>query len=233
MASLDDDRRLDCVDAVLVDLGPDDEVDGELRALRAALSMPTATVTVVLSRVQLFKAAEGLPPELAASRATSRNDSFCQFVVRNEATLKVDDAAAERWLPRAFIDRYGVRSYLGAPLRYRGAVVGSVSVMGTAPRAFSDDDARRVEAAAERVSARLEALRARAELPERSPAANRQELALVEVATLARLAMAGVDDAEFERGARMLSEIEDSSYRYASAVATLRGGARRLRGGEE
>ena len=32
-----------------------------------------------------------------------------------------------------------MRSYLGAPLRYRGAVVGSVSVMGTEPRAFSDD----------------------------------------------------------------------------------------------
>ena len=53
------------------------------------------------------------------------------------------------------------------------------------------------------------------------------------MATLARLAMAGVDDAAFERGAQMLSEIEDSSYRFASAVASLRGGARRLRGGEE
>ncbi len=58
--------------------------DAELNALvgRAAddLDMPMALATLVLERVQFFRSHTGLPDDLAASRATERDVSFCQFV---------------------------------------------------------------------------------------------------------------------------------------------------------
>ena len=47
------------------------------------LSTPMAMVTMVLEKIQFFKAHYGLPTDLAVLRSTERDVSFCQFVVRD------------------------------------------------------------------------------------------------------------------------------------------------------
>jgi hypothetical protein len=59
------------------------------------LAMPMAIVSLVLSRIQLFRAQHGLPAELAACGSTSRDASFCQLVVKDGARLEVEDAATD------------------------------------------------------------------------------------------------------------------------------------------
>ena len=56
------------------------------------LSTPMAMVTMVLEKIQFFKAHYGLPSDLAVSRSTERDVSFCQFVVRDGEAFEVENA---------------------------------------------------------------------------------------------------------------------------------------------
>jgi len=142
-----------------------EEEDPELTRIvehaAADLGAPIALVTLVLDRVQFFKAHFGLPPDLAATRTTERDVSFCQFLVRDDAPLEVCDASRDEQLPQALVARYGIQSYLGFPLRMRGAVIGSLCVLDSKPRTFSKDDRTRLSVLAKQANVRLEALEMR------------------------------------------------------------------------
>ena len=79
------------------------------------LSMPIALVNLVLEEIQYFKAHYGLPPELAASRGTARDVSFCQFVVRDGVLFEVTDAKEDLRVPQHLVKNFNIQSYLGVP----------------------------------------------------------------------------------------------------------------------
>lgn len=84
----------------------------------------------------------GLMNNLAASRQLPRQDAFCAQVAETQRTLMVPDATADPALSQSqLVQRYGIHSYLGVPLwTASGQCIGTLSVMGLAPRRFSEQD---------------------------------------------------------------------------------------------
>ena len=138
--------------------------DAELQAIAndaaGGLSAPIALVTLVLERIQFFKAHYGLPDDLAISRATERDVSFCQFVVRDGEPFEVENAEEDERVPQHLVNRYGIKSYLGIPVKVNQVVTGSLCVIDTKARTFSNDERRKLAKLADLVSQRLEALSA-------------------------------------------------------------------------
>jgi hypothetical protein len=138
--------------------------DAELQAIAndaaGGLSTPIALVTLVLERIQFFKAHYGLPDDLAISRATERDVSFCQFVVRDGEPFEVENAEEDERVPQHLVKRYGVKAYLGIPVKVNNVVAGSLCVIDTKPRTFSDDERQKLTELAGLVSQRLEILSA-------------------------------------------------------------------------
>jgi GAF domain-containing protein len=249
MATLDDPKRLDTFHGAIMDDAPD-EILNECVAEAARLAdAPLALITFVMGRIQFFRASVGLPPELALSKATSRCDSFCQFVVRDEKPFIVVDAPSDPRVPKALVDSYGIGAYLGVPVVVDGQVLGSFCVIDVKPRAFSDALARDLTALSSRVTRRLAELaendprRARAAQPithadiagvaaQLAQEARAFERALIEVGPLVRLAN-GVMEGElpleaFARGARALHEASELFEDMLDAAHDIAGKSERL-----
>jgi GAF domain-containing protein len=169
MAELDDPMRLDEFDGVLVSASPDDALNAFVREAANRADTPIALVSLVMRRIQFFRAAHGLPPDLAISKATSRCDSFCQFVVRIEGPFVVSEATLDPRVPKELVHGYGIRAYAGVPLRHGSHVLGSLCVIDTRPRDFEPSLIDDLQVIAGKVVERLEILR-EIEAPSRPPA---------------------------------------------------------------
>ncbi|WP_437618319.1 GAF domain-containing protein [Sorangium sp. So ce1151] len=170
MADLNDPARLAELHHVLLHDGADALLDAAVARAAELAETPMALVSLVVRHIQLFRAHHGLPPELCVSCATSRSNSFCQLVVRDEAPLVIEDAARDERVPRELVERYGIRAYAGVPLRARGHVVGTLCVLDAVPRRFAAHVVEGLERLAAEVGARIEALGSDAPPP--SSAAN-------------------------------------------------------------
>jgi len=124
------------------------------------LDAPIALVSIVLDRVQYFRAHVGLSEPLTHARGTDRDESFCQFVVRDEQVFVVEDAAEDTRVPQSLVSSAGVRAYLGAPIRSGESVIGSFCVLDVAPRTFTPEQSARLQDLADRARARFEVLEA-------------------------------------------------------------------------
>lgn len=122
----------------------------------ALTGAPMAIVSLLLNRTQLFHASTGLPSDLAMSKATDRDVSFCQTVVRDGGSYEVEDAQLEPSLPQELVERYGIRAYLGAPVVLNGRVGGSLCVIDTKPRGFTAEERSKLEQLAERAGCILQ-----------------------------------------------------------------------------
>jgi signal transduction protein with GAF and PtsI domain len=138
----------------------DTELQTIVNDAAGGLSTPIALVTLVLERIQFFKAHYGLPQDLAISRATERDVSFCQFVVRDGEPFEVENAEEDEPVPQHLVKRYGVKAYLGIPVMVNKVVTGSLCVIDTKARTFSDDERQKFTELAALVSQRLEVLSA-------------------------------------------------------------------------
>lgn len=136
----------------------DDQLQAFVEEAARELRAPIALVSLVLEHTQFFRAHVGLPADLAAVRATDRDASFCQLVVRDEAVLDVGDAPNDDRVPQDLVDRYGIRAYLGEPVEANGEVLGSLCVIDLEPRSFSDSEKALLHQLAQRVNQRLTAL---------------------------------------------------------------------------
>jgi hypothetical protein len=168
MAELDDPKRLNEMDGAVLNRTPDEVLNAFAREAAEEAGAPMALVSLVMRRIQLFRAWYGLPPELAISRATSRCESFCQFVVRTEGPFIVTEASTDLRVPQDMVQRYGIQAYAGVPLRYRSHILGSLCVVDVKPRSFEPSLLKTLEGIAERVVERLEALQ-EIDAPERRP----------------------------------------------------------------
>ena len=153
--------RLSAFTRELLAEADDRELTEIVRSAAAELSTPIAMVNLVLERIQFFKAHYGLPADLAVMRGTTRDVSFCQFVVRDGAPFEVNDAEHDERVPQALVKEYGIMAYLGVPVMAQGVVVGSLCVIDTKPREFSDAERESLNKLALLVNARLDALAAR------------------------------------------------------------------------
>jgi GAF domain-containing protein len=243
MADLDDPKRLAQFKAPIVQLGSDGVLDDCVREAARRADAPIALVTFVMSKIQLFRAAVGLPPELDASRATSRCDSFCQFVVKTEGPFIVTDAKNDSRVPQNLVKAYGISSYLGVPIRAGGHVLGSLCVADGKERQWPQDLVDELTALAARVSLRLDQLSTQKKPsadPARTPSALAGEVStlseviqrsLVEVGPMVRLAKGageGLAPDALARGAAVLTEAIDFYDDMRAAVDELCVNAARL-----
>lgn len=158
LTPLDASKRLCTFEASLLERTPDPELQRLVAEASEVSGFPIALVSLVAHRIQFFRAQVGLPPELAASLATDRCTSFCQFVVAADQPLQVVDAEREPGLPPDLVRRYGIRAYVGFPLRVGGQTVGSFCTIDTKPGTLAPPALARLEQLALAASARLEQL---------------------------------------------------------------------------
>jgi len=119
------------------------------------LSAPIALVNLVLEEIQFFKAHYGLPEDLATARGTERDVSFCQFVVRDGESFEVTNARQDTRVPQHLVKHHDIQAYLGLPVIFDDVIVGSLCVIDTKPREFSEADHSTLRSLANRVNQRL------------------------------------------------------------------------------
>ena len=147
----------------IADLNLGDEVqDPAIQALvdRAAdeLALPLAAISIVLDSAQYFIASHGLSGWISVSQGTAAEWAFCRNAVTTRQPFVVEDAGDHpvvRDNPLVQID--GIRCYLGIPLiTSKNQPIGTLCVLGTETRKFSEADLDLLESLADQVMAELE-----------------------------------------------------------------------------
>ncbi len=248
MANLDDPVRLSRFQGQVVDSSRDPVLDECVREAAEQAAAPIALVSFVMGQVQYFRAGCGLPPELELSRATSRCHSYCQFVVRSEKPVVIQDIWAAPEMPQALAQTYGIRAYLGVPVSCDSQIVGTLCVADVKPRDWGDSVIAALLPLSERVTARLNELAAmggagatavvgtpaEARLLAESVTTVAQiiERALAEVGPMVRLAgglgNGTLDAAAFARGTTALKEAVQLYYDLVGAAREVSDTGERL-----
>jgi signal transduction histidine kinase len=106
------------------------------------LGVPSAVVSIVDRDRQFFAAATGLNDELARTRQTSLDYSFCQHVVAGASPLVVPDARVHPLVhDNLAIDTYGVQAYAGIPLvTSDGQTLGAFCAFDERPREWTAEE---------------------------------------------------------------------------------------------
>lgn len=122
----------------VLDTNPEAAFDRITKLAAKLLRVPIALITLVDERRQWFKSACGL--EMGE---TSREVSFCAHTITGDSPLIVPNATLDQRFqsnPLVTGDMH-IRFYAGAPLRTReGHNLGSLCVIDTQPRTFSEAD---------------------------------------------------------------------------------------------
>ncbi|HSU13882.1 GAF domain-containing protein [Longimicrobium sp.] len=127
----------------------------------ARLGLPMSMVTVVLDEAQFFAAHHGLTGWMAESRGTPVEWSFCANAVASREPFVVEDATTHPTVrDNPLVANDGIRCYAGIPLvSTRGHALGTLCVIGTEARTFSDADLDVLRGLAHRAVDRIEARR--------------------------------------------------------------------------
>ncbi|HTV18213.1 MAG TPA: GAF domain-containing protein [Polyangiaceae bacterium] len=155
-ATLDSPLRLACLAGPLLELGPDPVFDRAVQEAARRAEMPVALLSLVMSHVQFFRAQVGLAGGLAQTLVTSREDSFCQFVVISGKPFIVEDALGDARVPQSMVESHSIRAYLGVPVTIAGNVIGSLCVVDVKPRRIDEPMVRELVALARDVDLHLE-----------------------------------------------------------------------------
>jgi signal transduction histidine kinase len=142
----------------LLDTMPDDSLDRYTRLAAALLGAEVALVSLVDTDRQFFKSQLGLGAPLCNIRETPLSHSFCKYVVEGGDLLAIEDARTDpRVSSNPAVTDYGVVSYLGAPLKTRdGLMLGSLCVVGSQPRKWTETDIKHLTDLAEAVMREIE-----------------------------------------------------------------------------
>ena len=140
-------------DLAIVGTPPEPHFDAICRLARSAFSVPIALISFVEEDRQWFKAKCGLDVD-----GTPREVAFCNYTILSDAAFIVEDASAD---PR-FSDNPLVRGephirfYAGVPLSLGPDLrIGSLCVIDTKPRTFSDGQVQQLHDMAAAVVAHL------------------------------------------------------------------------------
>ncbi|MBO1512808.1 GAF domain-containing protein [Metabacillus bambusae] len=104
--------------------------------------VPISLITLITEEKQWFKSCVGLPDNLKESRSTERSAAFCHYVVADGNPLVVQDSLMDdRFINNRFVKEYNIRFYAGAPIITKhNNVLGSLCIIDTKPRLFSEDE---------------------------------------------------------------------------------------------
>lgn len=107
------------------------------------LGAPFAFLTVVDDSRSFWKSAIGLDAASLEDRQNRVEESFCQYVIGLDEALLIGDVRLDpRTRDNSSIESMGVVAWAGAPLRSaEGDVLGTLCVVDTDVRSWSDDDA--------------------------------------------------------------------------------------------
>jgi GAF domain-containing protein len=113
---------------------------------------------MITDEQQLMPGAQGLPPDLNASRQVPREESVCGHVVATDEVIVSEDVTKDpRFTNNPLVLEKGIRFYAGAPLRTSaGLTLGSLCVIDMEPREFSDEERVRLQNMADDLMAELE-----------------------------------------------------------------------------
>jgi class 3 adenylate cyclase/GAF domain-containing protein len=131
----------------LLDAAPRPELDQLTAEAARRLGAPIALMTLLDEHRQFWAGQYGLSGEIAQTRQTPVEYSFCRFVAAFSAPFRVSNAVNHplvRDLPG--VTQAGFRSYLGVPLTTRGGEeLGSFCVCDMEARQWSADDEKILE----------------------------------------------------------------------------------------
>jgi diguanylate cyclase (GGDEF)-like protein len=138
----------------ILDTDPEQAFADIIQIVKSIFGVPMVAISLIDSDRQWFKASTGLNvPE------TSRSVAFCDYTIRSADALIVQDATQDpRFAENPFVTGpAGIRCYLGVPLTTpEGYNVGSLCIIGTEPRSFTEDDAKTLANFARLVMSQLE-----------------------------------------------------------------------------
>lgn len=130
--------------------GPAQEsLDQIARMAQSLFNVPVSLVTLVGRDEQIFIAKCGVD-----MHGTPRKDALCNWTIMgDDVVVAVDTMLDERFVKNAMVTgETNVRFYAGAPLTVRpGIRIGSLCLIDTKPRAFSETDALQLEMLAKMV----------------------------------------------------------------------------------
>jgi predicted PurR-regulated permease PerM/GAF domain-containing protein len=132
--------------------------DEVAKRVAEAFGAPIALVSMITDEQQLMPGAQGLPPDLNASRQVPREESVCGHVVATDEVVVSEDVTKDpRFTNNPLVLEKGIRFYAGAPLRTSsGLALGSLCIIDMEPREFSDEDRVRLQNMADDLMADLE-----------------------------------------------------------------------------
>lgn len=159
MDPIHDNARLEEIAALgLTSAEVDEVLQRTVEEAAARLDMPTALVSVVMDEAQWFAAHTGLPPWMAEARGTPVEWSFCANAVRSGEPFVVEDSTTHPLVkdnPLVHMDN--ILCYAGIPLvTSTGRTLGTLCVIGTEPRSFSEAELDTLRTLAKQAMDRIE-----------------------------------------------------------------------------
>lgn len=149
----------------ILDREADPELQCIVEAAASGTGFPMAAVSLGTRHSVVFRAHVGLPEELAAARSIERDSAFCKLVLERGAPVVIPDAAADPDAPKDLVERFGMASYVGVPLRMQGRVLGALCVIDTKARELDGDRVEKLERLAALAGRRLAELSGKAPAP--------------------------------------------------------------------
>ncbi|XOV86682.1 MAG: GGDEF domain-containing protein [Pseudomonadota bacterium] len=132
-------QRLDALRLLgLLDTPPEERFDRFTRLARRVFQVPIAAISLVDEHRQWFKSKLGLD-----TAETPRDSSFCAHAILEDQGLIIPDVAAdERFVDNPLVrGEPNVRFYAGFPIRlHNGLLVGTLCLMDSVPRTFTEND---------------------------------------------------------------------------------------------
>ena len=146
-------------DLRILDTPAEAHFDAVCKSAAALFSVPIALVSLVDSDRQWFKAKCGIDVE-----GTPRELAFCTYAILRDDVLVVEDATADpRFADNPLVTgELSIRFYAGAPLVLQSGIrVGTLCIIDTKPRSFSNLQKTQLQDFARIVVAHIELHRAR------------------------------------------------------------------------
>ncbi len=142
----------------LLDTASDERFDGITRLAQHCLEVPIAIVSLVDQERQWFKSIQGL-----SAKETSRDISFCGHAIcdasDNGLFIVEDTHEDERFFDNPLVtDGPMIRFYASRVIKARGQAIGTLCVIDTVPRQFSEKQCQQLHDLADQVEHELHTL---------------------------------------------------------------------------
>lgn len=152
-STLNEKQRQEVLDSLATVYSPAEKrFDDITRMARQVFDVPVALVSLVSKDKQWFKSTQGL-----AAAETPRKVSFCGHAIHQSDVFIVEDASQHDWFadnPLVTNDPY-VRFYAGHPLDIKGQRVGTLCLLDSKPRKFTEGQINKLKILAESVEEQL------------------------------------------------------------------------------